>query len=56
MFFKSETYWFFGCLIEVGEGKKSVSDVQKILDFKDRTKAGIIAPACGLYLKNVYYE
>ena len=45
-----------GCLIEVGEGKKSVSDVQKILDFKDRTKAGIIAPACGLYLKNVYYE
>lgn len=44
-----------GTLIEVGNGSKSISDVQKILDAKDRRKAGICAPACGLYLVNVNY-
>ena len=44
-----------GTLIEVGSGSKSISDVQKILDAKDRRKAGICAPACGLYLVNVNY-
>ena len=27
----------------------------QILKAKDRTKAGICAPACGLYLRDVYY-
>lgn len=45
-----------GALIEVGSGKKNPMQIKDILEYQDRTKAGIIAPACGLYLKNVYYE
>ena len=44
-----------GMLIEIGEGKYKSEDIIDILDLKDRTKAGICAPACGLYLKDVYY-
>ena len=44
-----------GLLIEIGEGKHKSEDIIKILEAKDRTKAGICAPACGLYLKDVYY-
>ena len=44
-----------GMLIEVGEGKYKSEAVINILKQKDRTKAGICAPACGLYLKDVYY-
>ena len=45
-----------GTLIDVGRGKISVQDFQKILDAKDRTKAGATAPAQGLYLEKVNYE
>ena len=44
-----------GMLIEIGEGKYKSEDIISILEMKDRTKAGICAPACGLYLKDVYY-
>ncbi|MBQ9072573.1 MAG: tRNA pseudouridine(38-40) synthase TruA [Bacilli bacterium] len=44
-----------GMLIEIGEGKHKSEDIIDILNAKDRTKAGICAPACGLYLKDVYY-
>lgn len=44
-----------GTLIEIGEGKYKSEDIIKILEEKDRTKAGICAPACGLYLKDVFY-
>lgn len=44
-----------GMLIEIGEGKYKSEDIIKILNAKDRKQAGICAPACGLYLKNVYY-
>jgi tRNA pseudouridine38-40 synthase len=44
-----------GMLIEIGEGKYKSEDIIAILKMKDRTKAGICAPACGLYLKDVYY-
>ena len=44
-----------GMLIEIGEGKYKSEDIIKILEAKDRTKAGICAPACGLYLKDVFY-
>lgn len=44
-----------GLLIEVGEGKIKSEDVIRIIAEEDRTKAGICAPACGLYLKDVYY-
>ena len=44
-----------GLLIEVGSNNRSVEDVKKILDSKDRKEAGICAPSMGLYLANVYY-
>ena len=44
-----------GLLIEIGEGKYKSEDIIPILKKKDRTQAGICAPACGLYLKDVYY-
>ena len=44
-----------GLLIEVGEGKRKSEDVYEILKVEDRTEAGITAPACGLYLKDVFY-
>ena len=45
-----------GCLIEIGEGKRKAQDIITILKSEDRTKAGKTASACGLYLKDVYYE
>lgn len=44
-----------GMLIEIGEGKYKSEDIIYILKAKDRKCAGICAPACGLYLKDVYY-
>lgn len=44
-----------GLLIEIGEGKYKSEDIISILEAKDRKQAGICAPACGLYLKDVYY-
>lgn len=44
-----------GMLIEIGQGKYKSEDIIPILKMKDRTKAGICAPACGLYLKDVFY-
>lgn len=44
-----------GLLIEVGEHKYNSTDIEKILKVQDRTKSGKCAPACGLYLEDVYY-
>ncbi|MCL2672952.1 MAG: tRNA pseudouridine(38-40) synthase TruA [Alphaproteobacteria bacterium] len=44
-----------GSLVEVGRGKIDGFTLQKILDAKDRRKAGPTAPACGLYLFQVDY-
>ncbi len=44
-----------GLLIEIGEGKYKSEDVISVLEAKDRRQAGICAPACGLYLNDVYY-
>ena len=45
-----------GTLIDVGLGKKSVEDVLKILEAKDRTKASKTASPNGLFLYKVYYK
>lgn len=45
-----------GTLVQVGQGKIAVEDIQKILDSKDRRFAGMSAPACGLVLWKVFYE
>ena len=44
-----------GTLVNVGEGKIQPSDLKKIIEMKDRDKAGVTAPAHGLYLKEVIY-
>ena len=44
-----------GTLIEVGEGKRFPEEMPLILKALDRTKAGLCAPAHGLYLVRVDY-
>ena len=44
-----------GLLIEIGEGKRNPEDIIEILKHENRIFAGITAPACGLYLRNVFY-
>ena len=45
-----------GTLIDVGKGKKAPAEIEKIIESKKRENAGPTAPACGLYLKEVYYN
>lgn len=45
-----------GTLIEVGMGKIHSTDIPKIFESRDRSKAGITAPAHGLYLVRVIYD
>ncbi|OGP10377.1 MAG: tRNA pseudouridine(38-40) synthase TruA [Deltaproteobacteria bacterium GWA2_45_12] len=44
-----------GTLVDVGRGKLTEKDIQKILKSRDRKKAGMTAPAYGLVLKKVMY-
>ena len=44
-----------GTLLEVGLGKISINKFEEIVDSKNRSLAGISAPAQGLYLKQVLY-
>jgi len=45
-----------GTLIETGSGMRDPGDLKKILEGKDRSLAGMTAPACGLTLAEVLYE
>ena len=45
-----------GTLIEVGRGKIALTDIEGIIESKKRECSGPTAPACGLYLKQVYYD
>lgn len=44
-----------GTLVDVGLGKIKEKDIPRIIEEKDRTKAGKTLPAHGLYLVEVYY-
>lgn len=44
-----------GTLVNIGLGKIEVADLHKIIESKDRGKAGFSVPAQGLYLVNVTY-
>jgi tRNA pseudouridine38-40 synthase len=44
-----------GTLVQVGQGKISVTEIEKIMASRDRTVAGMTAPACGLVLWKVFY-
>jgi tRNA pseudouridine38-40 synthase len=45
-----------GTLVEVGQGRRPIGQVAEILASKDRTRAGITAPAHGLELVSVRYD
>ena len=45
-----------GTLVEVGLGKIQPDEISKIIEQKDRTKAGKTLPAHGLYLVSVEYD
>ena len=44
-----------GTLVEVGSGKLSISDFEKIIGLKDRQAAAFSAPASGLFLSEIAY-
>ena len=54
-FLKQMVRAIVGTLVEVGRGKVSPEEFQRILESKDRRKAGPTAPALGLFLKEVKY-
>jgi len=54
-FLKNMVRILVGTLCEVGWGKRTPADVQRILDGGDRRQAGVTAPAQGLALVRVDY-
>ena len=44
-----------GTLVDAGRSKLKPEDIPDIIASRDRTKAGLAAPACGLFLKEVKY-
>ena len=45
-----------GTLIDVGRGRLDLQRIHELLVKPNRSRAGITAPACGLYLKRIYYD
>ena len=45
-----------GTLLRVAQGKIDPDAIPAILESRDRARAGITAPACGLYLNRITYE
>jgi tRNA pseudouridine38-40 synthase len=54
-FLKQMVRAILGTLVEIGKGKMNAEEFRKILESKDRKKAGPTAPAHGLFLKEVKY-
>ena len=54
-FLKQMVRSIVGTLIEIGKGKMNAAEFRKILELKNRRKAGPTAPAQGLFLKEVKY-
>jgi tRNA pseudouridine38-40 synthase len=44
-----------GTLVDVGRGRHAPDDVRAMLEARDRTRAGMTAPAGGLTFEEVYY-
>ena len=45
-----------GTLLEIGQGRRSPEEMEAILLGERREDAGKTAPACGLYLEQVFYD
>jgi tRNA pseudouridine38-40 synthase len=43
-------------MLNIGTGKISLQDFEKIIDSKDRSNAGFSVPAHGLYLTKIEYN
>ena len=54
-FLKQMVRAIIGTLVEIGKGRMKATEIRKILNSKDRKKAGPTAPAQGLFLKEVKY-
>ncbi len=54
-FLKQMVRAIIGTLVEVGKGKMGAVEFRRILESKERSKAGPTAPAHGLFLKEVKY-
>ena len=54
-FMKYQVRNMVGLLISIGEGKKEINDVKKVIDNKNRSQKFKTAKAEGLYLKKVWY-
>ena len=44
-----------GTLLPVGEGRLAPADFKAVLEARDRSAAGVTAPARGLFLQEVFY-
>jgi tRNA pseudouridine38-40 synthase len=44
-----------GTLVEIGRGKRKPEEMKPIIESRNRNIAGVTAPACGLFLKEVKY-
>ncbi len=44
-----------GTMLDIGKGKKNVGEMKRIIEGRHRSKAGMNALACGLYLTDVKY-
>ena len=45
-----------GTIVEVGKGKRTVGDFERVIRSGDRKQAGMTAPGHGLYLISVNYQ
>lgn len=45
-----------GVLLEIGNGRRDVHDILRLIAVKDREQARFTAPASGLYLDQIYYN
>jgi tRNA pseudouridine38-40 synthase len=45
-----------GTLVDIGSGRRTIADMQRILDSRDRSRASATAPAHGLTLWSVEYQ
>ena len=54
-FLQQQVRSMVGCIKYLGDGKWNLDIFKKSFKSKSRVKCAPPAPACGLYLKNIYY-
>lgn len=54
-FLKNMVRVMVGTLVDIGKGRFTPSDIERLLQGGERKEAGITAPACGLCLIEVFY-